>query len=340
MTMRKCSTLAGIVALVAMIGTAGCSQLGALRGKLAFREANTLYKAENYEAAIRKYQEALDRGCSGGVCNPQQLSYSYFYLASSYDNLFRPVKKGDPKNDANLTKAVEFYETAADKIPDADPQGKEYKKRALQYMAIVYGAEKLNDPSKAEPIVKRLIEMDPNDPTNYYQMSKLYEDAGDFENAEAQLLKAREVKPNDPEVYGQLARYYESRGQFDKQIEAMTVRTQKEPNSPEAHYRIAAAYWFKTCTPPRDQCKPIAAAPNLRAKYIQAGMVEADKALGLRGDYIDALVYKGLLLRSQAYVEPAKQGPLLDEANKLLERVKEIQEKRKAEPPPTKGATD
>ena len=26
--------------------------------------------------------------------------------------------------------------------------------------------------------------MDPNDPTNYYQMSKLYEDAGDFQNAE------------------------------------------------------------------------------------------------------------------------------------------------------------
>jgi tetratricopeptide (TPR) repeat protein len=333
--MRKCSSLAGIVALVAMIGAAGCSQVGALKGKLAFREANTLYKAENYEAAIRKYQEALDKGCSGDICNPEELTYSYFFLASSYDQMFRPVKKGDPKNDANLTKAVEFYETAAEKIPNS-----EYKKRALQYMAVVYGAEKLNDPSKAEPIIKRLIEMDPNDPQNYYQMSKLYEDAGDFENAEAQLLKAREVKPNDPEVYGQLARFYESRGQFDKQIEAMTVRTEKEPNSPEAHYRIAAAYWFKTCTPPRDQCKPIAAAPNVRAKYIQAGMAEADKALSLRDDYIDALVYKGLLLRSQAYVEPAKQGPLLDEANRLLEKVKEIQERRKAQPQPTKGATD
>jgi len=333
--MRKCSSLAGIVALVAMIGAAGCSQVGALKGKLAFREANALYKAENYEAAVRKYQEALDRGCSGGTCNPEELSYSYFFLANSYDQMFRPVKKGDPKNDENLTKAIQFYETAVEKVPNA-----EYKKRALQYMAVVYGAEKLNDPSKAEPIIQRLIQMDANDPTNYYQMSKLYEDAGDFEKAEAQLVKAREVKPNDPEVYGQLARFYESRGQFDKQIEAMTARSEKEPNSPEAHYRIAVAYWNKACLPSRPTCAPIAAPANLRAKYVQAGMAESEKALKIRGDYVEALIYKQLLLRSQAYLEPSRQAELLKQADEIRNQAISIQERRKSEPAPAKGATD
>ncbi|HEX5111060.1 MAG TPA: tetratricopeptide repeat protein [Vicinamibacterales bacterium] len=325
--MRKCSSPAGIVALVAMIGAAGCSQIGALKGKLAFKEANTLYKAENYEAAARKYQETLEKGCTGDVCNPQELTYAYFFLASSYDNLFRPVRKGDPKNDAYLTKAIEFYETAAQKIPDP-----EYKKRSLQYMAVAYGAEKLNDPAKAEPIIKRLIEMDPNDPQNYYQMSKLYEEAGDFEQAEAQLLKAKEVKPNDPEVYGQLARYYESRGNFEKQIAAMQTRAEKQPGSPEGHYSMAVVYWRRACVPVAKLCEPFAGPVNQRAKYVAAGLDESEKALALRDDYIDALAYKNLLLRSKAYLEPARAQELIKEADDLIQRIGEIR-KRRAEAP-------
>lgn len=327
--MGKSSSLAGRVALVAMLaaGAAGCGQISALKAKLAFKEGNTFYKAQNYEAAAQKYAEALEIGCMDNVCNPEEISYAYFYLANSYDNTFRPGKKGDPANDENLTKAVQYYEVAAQKTPDET-----YRKRALQYMALVYGPEKLNEPAKAEPIIKRLIELEPGEPINYFSMSKLHEDSGDFAGAEAELLKARDAKPNDPEVYGQLARFYEARGQFDKQIAAMTTRSEKEPNSPEAHHRIAAAYWFKTCIPSRKECAPIAAAPNLRAKYIQAGLAEADKALALRDDYIDALVYKGLLLRSQAYVEPARQAALTKEAEELLAKVQEIQKRRKGEP--------
>ena len=327
--MLKCSSGAGTAALAAMlvVGAAGCGQIDALKGKLAFREGNNLYKAQNYAAAAKKYHEAIEKGCADGECNPQELAYAYFFLANSYDNLFRAVKKGDPANDANLAKAVEYYEVASTKSPDEI-----HRKRALQYMVAVYGAEKLNDPSKAEPIIQRLIELDPDDVANYYGMSKLYEDAGDFANAEAQLLKARDARPNDPEVYGRLAGFYESRGEFDKQIAALVTRSEKEPESPEAHYRIAVAYWNKTCLPTRPQCAPIAAPANLRMKYIQTGLAEAEKALNLRQDYIDALAYKNLLLRSQAYAEPAKRDQLLKDADRLLEQIGEIQKRRKAEP--------
>lgn len=327
--MRKCSSSAGIVALVATIGVsaAGCGQIGALKGKLAFKEANAMYKAENYEAAVKKYQEAIEKGCAGGTCTPAELSYSYFFLGNSYDNMFRPARKGDPANDENLNKALSFYEQSYEKVSDAT-----YKKRSLQYMVAVYGAEKLNDPAKAEPIIQKLIELDPKDPANYYQMSKLYEDSGDFANAEAQLLKAREVKPNDPDVYGQLARYYEARGEFDKQIEAMTARTEKEPNSPEAQYSIAVAYWNRACIPVNKLCQDFAGPANQRAKNVAAGLQAAEKALAIRDDYIDALAYKNLLLRSQAYLEPANSVALTKQADGLLARIKEIQERRKGQP--------
>jgi tetratricopeptide (TPR) repeat protein len=338
--MRKCSSPVGAVALVAALsaGLAGCGQIAMLKAKVAFKEANTLYGAQNYLAASKKYEEAIEQGCSGNTCNPDQLVYSYFFLGSSYDQLFRPTKLGDAENDAYMQKAIELYAKATELIPDA-----EYKKRALQYTALAYGPEKLNDPEKAEPIIQRLITMDPNDPTNYYQLSKLAEGIGDFAKAEDALTKARDAKPNDPEVYGQLARFYEARGQFEKQMEALYARAEREPNSPEAHHTIAATYWNKACLPTRPQCAPIAAPTDaLKAKYIQAGMEAEEKALKLREDYTDALTFKNLLLRSQSWLEKDvnKRNALTKEAEELQAKVTEIMKRRSAAGQKPTGKTE
>ena len=37
--------------------------------------------------------------------------------------------------------------------------------------------------------------MDPSDPANYFALAKIYEDAGNYEQAEATLLKARDAQP-------------------------------------------------------------------------------------------------------------------------------------------------
>jgi tetratricopeptide (TPR) repeat protein len=331
--MRKCFSSAWGVALVAILGagTVGCEQIGMLKGKMAYREANRLYSSANYEAAAEKYEEALEAGCTNGSCTPEELNYAYFFLANSYDNMYRPSRKGQPANDGYLTRAIELYREAAERSPNP-----EYRKRALQYMAAAHGTEKLNDPAKAEPIIQRLIELDPDDTTNYYQMSKLYEDAENFEAAEAQLVRARDVRPDDPDVYSQLARFYESRGDFDKQIEALKTRAEKDPSSPEAQYTIAVKYWERTCLPENRLCEAKAGG-TARDKpgYIQAGLEASDKALAIREDYIDALVYKNLLLRSQTYlpsVPQARREELLKEADDLLEKVTEIQERRKTAP--------
>ena len=94
--MRKCSSWAGVVALTAALsaGLTGCGQIAKVKGKIAFKEANTLYGAENYLAASKKYEETIAVGCSGAECSPAELAYSYFFLANSYDQLFRPTKRG------------------------------------------------------------------------------------------------------------------------------------------------------------------------------------------------------------------------------------------------------
>ena len=42
----------------------------------------------------------------------------YFYLGNSYDNMYRPARKGEPANDALMQKAVDNYKLASEKLTE------------------------------------------------------------------------------------------------------------------------------------------------------------------------------------------------------------------------------
>ena len=48
----------GLLALVA-VAAAGCGQIGMLKAKMAFKDANQLYQNQDYRAAAAKYEEVL-----------------------------------------------------------------------------------------------------------------------------------------------------------------------------------------------------------------------------------------------------------------------------------------
>jgi len=312
--MRKLLSFPGTVALVAALAAAqaGCTQVGVLKARMALRDAVKYYQRQDYKQAAAKYEEALK-------ADPT-LGDAYFYLANSYDNQYKPSRKGDPGNDKLLEKAVENYKKGAEQ-----GQTPITKQRSMQFLVAAYGPEKLNDPSQQEPILRKMIETDPTDPGNYYYLARVHEDSGNYEEAEKLLLKAREMKPGDPTVYTTLAAFYNRQGQFEKTMEALEARAQKEPNNPEAHHMIASYYWEKAqkdFTIPKEE----------RLKYAKTGLQAEDKALALKADYLDALVYKGLLLRTQANLEkdPKVQQQLIKEAEDYQARWKAIQSKQRA----------
>jgi tetratricopeptide (TPR) repeat protein len=153
----RIASLALVVALAA--GMVGCSQYGKLQAKRAFKDANVLYQQQEFKKAAALYEEA--------IANDPGLSVAYFYLANSYDNLFKPSRKGEPENDAYLTKAVEYYKLAGEKETD-----KTLRTRSFQFLIAAYGPDKLNDPAQQEPIVNRMIQLDPQDPDNYFRQSR------------------------------------------------------------------------------------------------------------------------------------------------------------------------
>lgn len=284
----------------------GCAQLNKLKAKKAFKEANALYQQQDFKRAADRYEEV--------VANDPELTAAFFFLANSYDNLYKPSRKGEAAIDAFLKKAVENYKKSAGVEKD-----KVLKTRSLQYLVAAYGPDKLDDPSQAEPLLQEMIQIDPADPSNYAILSKMYEDAGQYELAEQTLLKAKQAIPKDPTSYTQLAAFYNRQGEFEKTMEALSERTAKEPSNPEGFYTIAAYYWEKAY---RDFRLKDAEKLN----YIALGMEAADQALSLSPEYLDAINRKELLIRAKALVvkDPAQQKALLDDAKKLRDQYNEI----------------
>jgi tetratricopeptide (TPR) repeat protein len=310
-TYRTTSAAATALVLTMSLGAGGCGKYSftALKAQKAYKEGNDRYRAQDYKAAAAKYEQALQS-------DPNK-SEIFFYLGNSYDNLYKVSRKGEPENDAYIQKAIQYYQKAADN--DKSPQ---MKKLALEYLASAYASDKLNDPAKAEPIVQKMIEIEPNEPTNYFALSKIYEEGGRYDEAEQALNKARDAKPDDPSVYTTISAFYNRQGDFPKTIEALNKAAALAPNNPQGYQLVATYYWEKTSKDHR-------LSDAQKKEYIEKGLENVNKALQLNPSYVDALIYKNLLFRQQALVEKdrAKQLQLLDDANALQKQAIELRKK-------------
>ena len=307
-------TAAGRLALVLGLASTlvACGQFQTLKARKHFKDANALYQQQEYRKAAAAYEEALK-------ADPD-LTTAYFYLGNSYDNLYKPARQGEAENDAFLQKAIENYQLAAEK--EGDPK---MRKLALEYLVAAYGPDKLNQPEKAEPLIQKMIDLDPSDPANYFALSKMYEDAGRYEDAEKVLLQAKDKRSNDPAVYMQLAGFYNRQGDFEKTIESLNERATREPNNPEAFYTIGTYYWDKAY-------RDFRLAEPKKKEYGEAGLKAVEKAIQLKPDYMEAITYRGLLLRVLAAVEKdaGRQKELLKDADAMQAQAVELRKKKAA----------
>lgn len=300
------------------VAAAGCGKysISNIRSLKAFQDANNLYKKADYKGAATRYEDAIR-------FNPD-LGFAYFFLGNSYDNLYKPGRKGEAENDAYLQKAAENYRLAIDKLATStEPKELEIRRYAYEYLIMAYGPDKLNDFNRAEPIAKELIAASPEEPSFYQSLGKLYEDQGRFEEAEAQFLKAIQLRPSDALGYQVLAGFYNRQGDFDKTMDAWQQRANAEPNNPEAWHTIGVYYQDKVF-----RHKNL--SRDLGLKYTLAGIAAEDKALALYSDYFEATSYKNILLRQQALYErdPAVQKRLIAEADVLRDKALALQKKQ------------
>ena len=254
---------------------------------------------------------------------------AYFYVGNSYDSLYTPAFRGQAENDAYLDRAEEFYQKAADAVPNDD-----FKKLAMQYLVATYGPDKLNDPTSRAGLLMDMIQLEPDNPKNYFALAQLFEQSGFAELAEDAMTSVLSFNSDDPTVYLQLAGYYDRAGNFEEMIAQLRERARIEPDNPEAFYTISTTYWnkaFRDFTITEDQ----------KLEYIMSGIDAADDAINLNDRYVDALVYKNILLRMQAGEMVCvdtddtecinAQDGLIAEAEELEALAQQIQDEQRAQ---------
>ena len=157
------------------------------------------------------------------------------------------------------------------------------------------------------------------------RLAKQQEDSGAIAEAEATLLKARAASPSSKDILFALSGFYNRQGDFDKTIAALEDAAQLSPADPQGYQIIATYYWEKAFKDHR-------LLPAEQYTYTMQGIAATDRALALKPDYMEALIYKNLLLRMRANLEtdPALKQQLIAEADALRSKAIELNKARVA----------
>lgn len=298
------------------------------------REGHKLYKDESFRKAIDEYEKVL-------ALNPANIEAT-FYMGSSYHQLYRPGKD-DTK--VNLESAIKNYQAVLAATPAADDMKYPVLKRnALSALVAIYADAPYSDFETSMKYANELTGADPSNLQNLFAMANLYEKFNKVTEAEAAYRKATEVAPTDVKACGALAGFYNKTlwddkgvplpagstvsgvGRFDDAVGQLKKCAELDPKDPKGYYTVATFYWDqayrgKNMTDPR------------KKMLADAGMEYVDKALEIKNDFVEALIYKGLLLREQAKVatNPAVRNGLVEQALALQKRAVDLKKQQEQE---------
>jgi tetratricopeptide (TPR) repeat protein len=334
--------LIALLGLSAIGTTSGCSNVqqkwNMLKSRRAFKQANAAYANKSYNDAINLYNQTLELDPNP---DPRVLVTTYFYRGSSHHLMYRPSRPDDPENEKQLEAAIADYQKAQElavKYAAEYSMLAPYEQYSMEQLAAIY-RDNLDDFQNAEKYFKALIELDPKTPERYYALADVYERFNDpedlplLEQAIEAYKKPVELHPEDPIAYRQVANLLNKYGRFDETMEWLAKARDVQANNPEGYYLIAVHYWDKVYRDP-------SLTDNDKKSYIQLGLDQLDKALQIDDQYIDALIYKNLLLREQAKVEPKRKAELEKMANELRDKAMELKEKKDAAEKAAKAAAE
>jgi protein TonB len=140
--------------------------------------------------------------------------------------------------------------------------------------------------------------------------------------AEATLVAATK-SPVGRYAQTMLASFYNRTGRFDQAIATLEDMAAATPSTPQVYQIIATFYWEKAS-------KDLSLNEAQKRAYIDSGIDAADRALAVQDDYVDAMVYKNILLRQKAMMETdaGSRQALLAQADALRNRAIELQKQR------------
>ncbi|PYQ46858.1 MAG: hypothetical protein DMF78_25245 [Acidobacteria bacterium] len=320
------------LALAALVAGAGCSRVQA---KAAMKDGNKDYKEENFKKAVDDYTRAV-------TLDPN-FSEAWFYLGSSHQAQFRPGKDS-PENKAHLEAAIEAFGKSLETNPGQTEKQKMVKRNALAALTGIYSEEPYKNFDEAQKYAQQLVAENPNDPKNLYALAGLYEKFEKVPEAEEVYKKVAEQNAKDPKACGALAAFYnkanwDDKGnpwvagsdkprlsKFDQAIAVLEKCAAIDPSDASGYQKVASYYWDKAYRDPL-------LSDEQKNAYADKGLQNVDKALQLKPDYFDAVIYKGLLYRVKASAtnDRRQKAEFLEKAQELQKQGLELKKQQAAE---------
>jgi TonB family protein len=108
---------------------------------------------------------------------------------------------------------------------------------------------------------------------------------------------------------------------WEKNVQSVTARMAAAPSDPTLPYTLGTLYWERIY-------RDTGLTRGQKDVYLRSGYEALDSALATKPEYVDALVYKNLLLRSQASLEtdPAKVQSLIAQADALRDQALKLRQ--------------
>ncbi len=331
--MKNQQRLITLLAVLPLLGGIGCSQV---RAKAAFKDANKLYKEENFRKAIEKYERAIELDPS--------MAEAYCYLGSAHQALFRPGKEG-AENKQQLEQAIQNYLKSLETNKGNTENLKKVRIIALGALTGIYSEPPYQEFEKALSYAQQLTQDNPDDTKNLYAIANLYEKFGKVDDAEKTYKRITELHPTDVKACAALAGFYNKplwddqgvvfdektskggrRSKFDIAIETLERCATLDPKDASGYFKVATFYWDKAYRDPT-------VTEAQKAAYADKGMEAVEKALEIKPDYWEAIIYKGLLYRVKAQIakNPKERAQFLEQAAALQKRAMDIKKTQQAE---------
>jgi tetratricopeptide (TPR) repeat protein len=197
--------------------------------------------------------------------------------------------------------------------------------------------DKLRNYDEAEKLYLRIIELEPEDMSNYYVVAEFYKrysaDNKDIaKKAESMYLRRIETDPDNPQGYAYMAQYLQEVAggpeellkSYERAAEFWEKRITLQPDSAEAWLALGVNQWSRSF---RFQFLSNAE----RLKMAQAALVSIQKAIELDPQYPEPYAWMGPLYKAVlAKLQPEMEARYNAEGDRYLERFQELR-KRAAE---------
>ncbi len=280
-----------------------------------FGKANSFFRENQYRKAITEYEATLKY-------NPN-LTQAYRFLGESYKQLYKPGV------DTPLNKELEKKTLdALTKAHEIEPNNRDI----IYSLGDMY--DKLKKFPEAEKLYLRIIELQPENMSNYYVVAEFYKryssDNKDIaKKAESMYLRRIETDPDNPQGYAYMATYLQEAAggpeellkSYEKAAEFWQKRIALQPDSAEAWLALGVNQWSRSF---RFQ---FLTAPE-RMKQAQDALKSISKAIELDPNYPEPYAWMGPLYKAVlAKLEPEKEARYNAEGDRYLEKFTEMRKR-------------